>query len=264
MKLKKVPDFETLSGLLMKYHIRRGIVTNNFISGERRSDCIAADSLSCHVEGENLFLLEDREVFFRLYFDITDTGVLPTLDTTEKPVVTEIVLRPGDEKTVSVLEAFSKSGFHKTLKRERMQRGSDRVSGDRQGVVPAVRADAEAVRDLLNRNFDSLTGCLPSSQELLREIDAGMILKLSVEDRIAGLLHFSADKKGVEIRHLAVYEQYRGRGIASRLLSRCLTEYGGGSRLWVSTANEAAKAFYQKHGFSADGWESYVMIKKQK
>jgi len=264
MKLKKVPDFKTLSALLMRYHIRRGILTNNFISGERRSDCISANSLSYRCEGENLFLLEDREDFSRLYFDLADTDLLPAFDTAEKPVVTEIVLRPGDEKTLAALQVFSRAGFQRILTRERMQRGADSIKGDRRGAVPAVRADIEAVGTLLRRNFDALTGCLLNAQELLREIDAGMIYKLSVDDRIAGLLHFSSDKKGVEIRHLAVCEQQRGKGIASRLLRRCLMEYGGGARLWVSKDNDAAKAFYQKHGFSADGWESYVMIKKRR
>lgn len=264
MKLKKVPDFETLSALLMRYHIRRGILTNNFVSGERRSDCIAAGRLSYHCEGENLFLLEDREDFSRLYFDIIDIDSFVALDTSEKPVVTEIVLRPGDEKTLAALEAFSQKGFERILIRERMQRRAGSISGDKQGAVPAVRADTKAAGALLRKNFAPFTGCLLSTQELLREIDAGMIYKLSVEDRFAGLLHFSTDKKGIEIRHLAVYEQYRGKGIASRLLRRCLTEHEAGARLWVSKDNKAAKAFYQKHDFSADGWESYVMIKKQR
>lgn len=261
MKLKRVPDFETLSGLLMKYHIRRGIVTNNFISGERRSDLIAANSLSYCCEGENLLLLEDRGHFSRLYFDMADMGEIPSFGMAEKPLVTEIVLRPGDEKTMTALETLSGAGFQQTLIRERMQRGPDSVTGDRQGVVPAVRADFEAVKRLLDRHFDSVTGWLPDQQELLREIDAGLVYKLSAEDRIAGLLHYSVDKKGVEIRHLAVYEQYRGQGIASRLLRRCLSEHAGGARLWVAKHNDTAKAFYQKHGFSADGWESYVMTK---
>lgn len=260
--MKKATDFETLSALLMRYHIRRGIVTNNFISGERRSDCIAASSLSYCCDEENLFLLEDRGDFTRLYFDIADIGKLPAFDTVQKPVVFEILLRPGDENSRSASEAFSRAGFQNILTRERMQRNVDSISGDRQGVVPAVRGDTDAVRTLLNRNFDRFTGCLPSMQELLHEIDAGMVYKLSVDDQIAGLLHFSADKRGVEIRHLAVNEQHRSKGIATRLLNRCLMEHGSSARLWVSKDNDTAKTFYQKHGFSADGWESYVMIKK--
>lgn len=262
MKLKKAHDFETLSGLLMKYHIRRGIVTNNFLSGERRSDCIAAGSLSYCCDEKNLFLLEDRGHFCRLYFDMADIEALPSFDVSDKPVVTEIVLRPGDANSLSAAQAFSQAGFEKVLTRERMQRGAEDVSGDRQGAVPAVREDREAVGALLGRNFDPFTGCLLGAQELLRELDAGLIYKFSAEDRIAGILHFSADKKGVEIRHLAVDGPRRGKGIASRLLRRCLLDHSGSARLWVSQENEGAKAFYRKHGFSADGWESYVMIKK--
>ena len=63
-----------------------------------------------------------------------------------------------------------------------------------------------------------------------------------------------------EVYALYVLADYRGRGVGSRLFDAALgilKEYPKKS-IWVLKENKNAIAFYQKHGFAADGTEKTV------
>jgi ribosomal protein S18 acetylase RimI-like enzyme len=51
------------------------------------------------------------------------------------------------------------------------------------------------------------------------------------------------------IRHFAVFEGYRGKGIGTRLLQRARARSPRGLRLFTFQRNVGARRFYERHGF---------------
>lgn len=258
--MQKILDLEFASQLLMEYHLRRGIFTNNFLSAERRNDGILSGNLFYTIDGENLYLFERRNSFYRMYFDILSGLQLPEDMPEDMPVICETGLKPGDESTKKNIEKLLSHGFKNLIVRERMQRDSFSGKLDTSGAVIAQTEDLPQIMKLLTKNFDEYTGCLLNEKELLRELRTGHIYKAYTDNRINGFLHFAADKKGFEIKHIAVDERARRLGVATKLMHKCTGDLGVKSNLWVTQDNESAKSFYIKNGYSFDNWKSYVMI----
>ncbi len=66
-----------------------------------------------------------------------------------------------------------------------------------------------------------------------------------------------------EVATLYVQPRHQGSGKGSALLGACLAEVGrrGGANAWltVNGANEAARAFYRRHGFADVGQADFVV-----
>jgi ribosomal protein S18 acetylase RimI-like enzyme len=72
-----------------------------------------------------------------------------------------------------------------------------------------------------------------------------------VADDVAGFIAFEHDTR--DIRALYVDpERFRG-GVGSALLNAAHERMQGGSALWVLEGNDAAMAFYRRHGYEPDG-----------
>lgn len=69
--------------------------------------------------------------------------------------------------------------------------------------------------------------------------------------RIVGFILALREGEELHIHDLAVVPDQRRRGVASSLLQRLLSEAGAARcvRLEVRVSNQAARAFYAKHGF---------------
>ncbi len=67
-------------------------------------------------------------------------------------------------------------------------------------------------------------------------------------------------KRLAEIRSLAVAADHQGKGIATRLIDRCLTEAKKRKIYEVMTITGAVRLF-EKHGFGAFNKEKYALIK---
>jgi ribosomal protein S18 acetylase RimI-like enzyme len=56
------------------------------------------------------------------------------------------------------------------------------------------------------------------------------------------------------IDQLYVDPAFQSHGIGSRLLMLALEQLHGRARLWCFQSNEAARRFYERHGFTATAW----------
>jgi [ribosomal protein S18]-alanine N-acetyltransferase len=74
-------------------------------------------------------------------------------------------------------------------------------------------------------------------------------------DRVVGfLLYRQLGSAEWEILNLAVDQQTRRQGVASRLIEEFLGGANGDVYLEVRESNHAARALYARWGFSEDGW----------
>ncbi len=126
----------------------------------------------------------------------------------------------------------------------------------------ACSKDLEKVKKLLYDNFDSMTGCLPTDNELASDIDAGNYIYAEKCGMPAGIIHFEKNKKSSEIRHLAVSRTMRECGIASRMFAFYISKTQKEKNLvWVRKENDNAIEFYRYCGYEPDGWTSEVYVR---
>ena len=255
--MKTVSQYEELAPLISA-QFRRGVRTNAFFSRQELEGLIAREELSVQETGAGLLLLVERPWFDRLHFYLNDLSA-PLGATLPDPTVTEVAFRPQDTGLREAVDYLRGQGFAPLLSRVRLSR----PAGEAERPCPPQYAGEEEERDTLALLWDSfprLTGCLPSRKEWSEEVAAGRCLVERDGTGVAGLLHFSLDRRGGEICHLAVRPDARGCGLSTRLISAYLSAIGGAaSNVWTGAGNEPALRAYARAGFRTDGWESVVL-----
>ena len=255
--MKTVSRYEELSPLISA-QFRRGVRTNALFSRQELEELIAEEALSAEETGAGLLLLVERPWFDRLHFYLNDLSA-PLGADLPIPTVTEVAFRPQDTGLREAVDYLQGQGFVPLLSRVRLSRPAGEVECP---CAPQYAGEEEEndTLALLWDSFPRLTGCLPSRKEWAEEVAAGRCLVERDRTGVAGLLHFSQDRRGGEIRHLAVREDARGHGLSARLISAYLSAVGGAaSSVWTGAGNDPALRAYARAGFRPDGWESVVL-----
>ena len=258
--MKQIQSYEELSPLLSA-QLGRGVVTNAALGAEDWRREIAAGALWCQSWPGGLILLRRREGRAVMNFYLRELAVPEGL-AWDGPTVLEIPARPRDEGLLQAADFWQAQGFRALFRRERLAlpKGAAVAAGPLPARI-ARREDAEALGALLRESFDSLTGCLPTEEELARDLDSGCVVCVDGPDgRAAGLLRLGTGRGSTQLRHLAVGAAFRCRGGAQSLLARYLEHTGfAKSLVWVNGDNEPARRFYAKNGYRPDGWTSLVL-----
>lgn len=144
----------------------------------------------------------------------------------------------------------------------------------RDDVESFVNAYIESYRGLENYAYRSRRFVKGYFKWLLSRDSQGFIVA-ELDGRAVGFVACDANwisffelKKVGEIHEIFVLPEYRGRGVASKLLDSALkyTKERGRdlAELWVGETNEQAKRFYEFKGFKAVGkvWKWVRMIKE--
>ncbi len=255
--MRKIENFAQISDLL-NAQLKRGVITNHFLRGDDYAREIA-NGLYLHEADGALLLFRERGDHLVMTFYLHPNAVL-SLPETDKPVVTELSCRAKDADAMADAAAqFARLGFCEVLRRTRRTRSAALVSTETT-AFPAQESDFFAVSRFLRAQFSPLTGCLPTEDDLRENLRRGETVITRDENGISGVLHFAVSRAASEIRHLAVREDCRGRGLADALLTAYLTATNGvRSQVWARTGNLPAEHFYEKHDYRPDGWTSVVL-----
>lgn len=255
--MRKTESSAELRGEINKILAKSSSVcTNFFLSADETEEAAAKGELYTHLTEHGILIFRLRNTHCRTYFYLTDpdTAVPCPL---EMPAVLEIPYRERDLTAKSAVSAFERAGFSPLFGRIRMTRRGDPMSGA-ETVRPAEKADSDRIREIFSECFHPIAGCIPDESELIREIDCGHIL---TDETVSGLLHFTESRTGSELRHLAVTESMRNRGVGGALVRAYLSRYGEKkSTVWVREDNAPAIRTYEKYGYKADGMKSAVLI----
>lgn len=158
------------------------------------------------------------------------------------------------------LSQLEQAGWKVLFHRDRRERPKEEAREIEQPQMGSEET-ADAVLAFLQSSFDSLTGCLPTQAQLASQIAMGEVVAQRENGDIAGVLHFEKGRASSEIRHLAVREDQRGKGVASKLLREYLRRTDGAKSLvWARRGNLPAEHFYESHGYRCDGWHSAVLV----
>lgn len=257
-------DYDALA-TLASAHMHRGVKANTLVTQADYGPALAAGALTVHETPAGLLLLRDRGDHTRLTFYLNDLTHPLGLDF-PSPTVTEVAFRPRDTGLQEAAAYLQAQGFTPLLERYRLSRGLGETEGlALPPATPAAPDEAVDILAFLRANFSPLTGCLPTLDELRSDLAQGHVLVLKDGQDYLGLLHFSWDGRVGEIRHLAVAEAMRGRGLTRPLLAAYLSAVGGGkSIVWVRADYAAAQAAYRRFGFAPDGRRSLVLCYTKK
>lgn len=255
--METISSYEVLSGLISR-QFRRGVRTNAFLSRAEWERAIQM-GLSAQTTGAGLLLLAKRPGFSRLYFYLND---LERPLEVEFPVstVTEIAFRPRDTLVREAADYLGSQGLSPILSRVRLSRAAGEAERDDSALRTPGVEESGTVLSFLRENFPRLTGCLPTQEELGEDLSAGNCLAAEDATGLAGLIHFSRDRRGGQIHHLAVRRDCRGQGLSRLLIGGFLHTLGGSAAtVWTGADNRAALRAYAAFGFEKDGWESVVL-----
>ena len=256
--MERMETYEALAPLLSS-QLKKGVYTNHVLSREDTERELAA-GLSVEPFSGGLWIARRRGEHDLLTFYLQQ-GASMTLPALERPAVTEVVWRPKDaQRAAETVEALQAIGFSERFRRARREKPAEMATATPQSVVFPGKDRAAAVLAFLEAQFDGLTGCIPTLQQLTEQLERGEAAAMEDEAGICGVLHFAPGRNAMEIRHLAVRADCRGRGCASALLAAALQKCGGvKSLVWARQGNVPAEAFYEHHGFRTDGWQSAVL-----
>ena len=256
--MERIESYEALAPLLSA-QLKKGVYTNHVLSRDETERELAA-GLAVEAFDGGLWIARRRGDHDLLTFYLQQ-GASLTLPELERTAVTEVVWRPREaERAAEAVEQLKAIGFAEQFRRTRRERPAEMAAETPQGVTFPGKDRAAAVLAFLEAQFDGLTGCIPTLQQLAGQLEWGEAAAMEDDAGICGLLHFAVGRSSMEIRHLAVRADCRGRGCASALLAAALEHCGGvKSLVWARQGNVPAEAFYEHHGFRTDGWQSAVL-----
>jgi len=255
--MRKIENFAQISDLL-NAQLKRGVLTNNFLRGDDYTREIA-NGLYIHEADGALLLFHERGDHLVMTFYLHPGAVL-SLPEADRPIVTELSCRAKDAEAMANAAAqFCALGFREVLRRTRRTRKPEAFPVETT-AVPAKPEDFEDISRFLSEHFSALTGCLPTADDLRKNLANGQTVITRDEKGVSGVLHFAVSRASTEIRHLAVRADCRGKGLAGELLTAYLAATDGAkSQVWARTGNLPAEHFYEKHGYRPDGWTSAVL-----
>lgn len=265
--MEQIKSLEQYCQLVERYN-RKGRLTNDYLQNEA-AELIFEGRLYAILGLDNFYLLVRKEGFFRLYYYINN--LCEVLELPKDELVTEILFRSAQGEPLEQIQYLERCGFTRHLRRDLLFAKYSDFSSPAL-VHDVVITEAESLgevqwaAELFNATFDKWSGDYipPSEYSALFNSNAIIIAK----DKDGNLLgSFESEiEKGVNwLKHFAVTEAARGRGIGKALLDAVIEKghIDGNSRymLWSQHDNVAAMRLYEKKGFLLLGKSTLSMIK---
>lgn len=259
--MNQINNYEEISSLI-SLQIKRGTLTNNFLS---------EDDLKLEIQNKNLYyfawnggllIFRDRRTHYILNYYINDINEKLQFDF-DKDVVVEIVLRANDEKAKEALDFFESKGMKEYLRRIRLIKSEEISIPIINKIEICKEIDYEEISEILRENFDKYSGCIPTKEALLKDIKNENIYVYKNE-KVEGVLRVSKNNMSSEIKHLVVKEEARRKKIAQSLVLKYFEDVNAKRKtVWTGLENKIAINFYEKMGYKIDKYNSIVLIKRE-
>jgi ribosomal protein S18 acetylase RimI-like enzyme len=264
----KVNDFEHVQELL-SFYLKPSSLYNFYFSSEDYCKLINQRALFYDTFGKNLCWYLKKDGFYRTYFVINkneDFLEFPTKDI----FVTEIIHRDIlTNKEINFTKFLLDNKFLKYKKRSQMQCTFENIKFKNEKEIVSVKiADKyeEAVycQELISKTFDKYTGDVYDLNKLLNDMSNQGILVAYLNKNLVGAVRFENKGKVIYWGHFAVDSNYRGLGIAPKLM-QSFFRFANNSQnkvfhMWVEEGNEPAINLYNTIGFKYNGKHTQSLI----
>ena len=229
--------------------------TNLYPNFEKLKYWMSRRLLFYELAGESLFLLRKDRDFYHLYYT---SKTLLDLAKDLKQINCSVVADCIGTDMYPTIKAFEENGFKKYKAFSMMRK----IVGESYPVNPDVvfpdKNEAGVIVSMFENAFDRYAEQLPSEDEMEIMIDDKEVLVVK-EDKIAGVLIRTTGIKSV-LKFFLIDEEYRGKGIGSKLINYCLNE-SDVVTLWVLSDNINAIQVYEHFGFTLHRLKNQIMIK---
>ena len=253
---------------LVEQYNRKGRLTNDYLQNDAVS-LINNGRLFSVCGNDNAALLVQKDGFWRLYYYINEIEEALCLPAGE--FVSEILFRSSQGEPVQQIQYLERCGFKRNLRRDLLYaKYSDFILPS---VLPEVQIEiAQSMEDvkwaaeLFNSSFDKWSGDYISSSDYLVMFEEGsLLLAKDTNGNRLGAFESGIDKGVNWLKHFAVTELARGKGVGKALLDAVIEKghVDDNSRymLWVQHQNASALRLYERIGFSYIGKSTISMIK---
>lgn len=267
MNLQKIELFSQYQEIVERFG-QKGCWTNDYLQTEAKA-LIEKGCLYEHSGDNNAFLFIVKDGFLRVYYYINDPLETEIFDNGE--YVTEIPYRGFQGEPAEQIDFLQNCGFQRHLTRDLMGAQYSDFDGiaPSSGMIIGDAVSLEEVRwaaELFNSTFDKWSGdyLSPSDYERLLDTNAVLVAK-DAQGNLLGAFESGVDKNVNWLRHFAITESSRGKGVGKALLDAVIQKGHRDDKsrymLWVQHQNAIARKMYERKGFKYLGKSSLSMIK---
>lgn len=268
MILQPIKDFKKLKELIEFFFIPKTI-TNCYLSNDYLLNLIEKGTLSYINTASNLFLITPKEGFCQLYFYINCLGENVSLST-ECPVSMEVIYRGEKNRPNEIFNYWILNGFKEHLVRDNMvaiysEMPLVEINESNVTIRHAQPNEADLLHSVYLLSFDLYSGDMLGRADIQNRINSKQIICAYSDNELCGFLEFEIKNSIVWLNHIAVLENFRGKGISNQLISKYirLNKVNENTRyqLWVIQDNIAAVNLYKKFGFRYNNKTTASMLK---
>lgn len=254
----RIETFEQFKEYAQKGKSFSQSVTNCYLLPVSIKEMISLEKLYVTEQKDMVLFLEKETSFFRVYYYLSLSSNYKEISLGAPAVVEFVFLHELSEKQNKEVGLLKQLGFSLGRESGRMVLSTDNLhfSQTVSEVTPAKAKDADAVLNLLVKNFNPLYAFIPSRDELLDAIHLENVLVVCRDDLPVGVLFSESCKKTAVIRQLTVSKEYRSHGFAKQLIEAYHQKYAKSVNIfthWVDISNLPAIKLYQLFGYSFDG-----------
>ncbi len=203
-----------------------------------------------------LLLLDDRKMFYRCYYYLSEDGTMKAVFLDKDAVIEFPFNGEMNDKQKLQVSKIEEMGFRLGRQSGMMSASPDDVqirnANTEQAVDIAVLGDADGILDLLNRYFNPLYSFIPSKEEMESAIEEGRVIVIRDAQQMGAALVSSLEKKTACVNQIAVDSAYRRRGFGGALMQAYHEMYSGKAdafRHWVDLNNQPAVSMYKGFGY---------------
>ena len=267
--MEPITDNELLNEIIRDYFLKKTI-TNNYLLPEAYANYIAEEKLYFTASGSNVCLFLEKQGFYQLYYYVNNQNEYLSVDA-GKPVVMEILYRGEAQKPQGIITYWEKCGFRQHLIRDNMTATFSQLMLPTESVHNVELKYAESseetmfVKQLLENSLDKYTGDILSYNEIHEYVQKKNVICALWNGRLGGALQFEIKNNVAWLGHVAVSDEFRGKGIANELVKFYIVENAKGQdtkyQLWVIQNNIGATNLYRKFGFIYGNKSTASMLK---
>ena len=265
---------------LLSYEQYKAAVSQAKAAGCKLSNCfflppavealIEKGTLYAQPIENGLLLIDDNGGFYRLYYYLSDEAHYAPLSLDKDAVIEFPFTSQPNAKQQRQIELIGELGF--TLGRESALLSAvpdelKRLPMSDSPVELAKKGDAKRVLELICASFNPLYAFIPEESELEEAIEDSRVFVIRANGEIAAILHSGFEKGIAEIKHVAVCEQQRGKGLGAIIVNAYHEAYmdrASGFQQWVDIHNTPAVNLYGRFGysFSLRKANEYILLRK--
>lgn len=224
------------------------------------------------IEKDNVVLLIEKKVrFIQLYYFlrtpiVEDQVWLYLSEELQQYPNLSLHIVNKEQETDSVVAKKLGFSYYKTYIRQQLINKDMKRFPESLNVEWAVKADREAVFNLVYQSFDVLADNLVDKPELEKMICDQHVLKIGKNDELQGILIFEDTGIKSYIRAICVASQYQKKGIGYSLLAKYWNDHLDNIRLfylWVDKEKAYVINMYEKVGYKSDGLINHIYVRKK-